>query len=443
MKSETGRRVGVLVIGRKRPGFDPEWGRTMEAAACAAIEATGATLVKPASPAVDDGTLRKSLAEIRAGGAATLVVLQPTMGDGRLAPLVGQLWGAPIVLFATPEKPETPKVTACSLVGAHAWAATLRQLGYPFEIVYGDPSVDLKMAIALTAAATRLRMCKIGLVGYHAPGFIDMHADPFTITRTFGVAMHHFGIDELAGLIAGVSDEAIAADLAAVKQMKLARDKDVSDDDLAPNARYHAAMNALMDTENLDAMAVRCWPELPNRYGHWPYVAMARMTEAGRVIALEGDVDGGLLGLMGKLIGLGPGYLSDWLEHDAETITLWHPGHAPLSLCAPASVRLSRHFNDNKPLVIDAEMREAEPITIARLWRCDNAYRMTATDARTIRPRKHFHGCSGLAALDVDVNDWFDTLVHEGMPHHVTIFPGQHAGMLRRMARLLGVKWVA
>ena len=52
----------------------------------------------------------------------------------------------------------------------------------------------------------------------------------------------------------------------------------------------------------------------------------------GFPIACEGDVDGALGCLIGKLLGLGTVYLSDWLEHDQSTITLWHGGMAPIQV---------------------------------------------------------------------------------------------------------------
>ena len=36
--------------------------------------------------------------------------------------------------------------------------------------------------------------------------------------------------------------------------------------------------------------------------------------------------------LVGKLLGCGAVYLSDWLEHDQLTLTLWHGGMAPFQL---------------------------------------------------------------------------------------------------------------
>lgn len=445
-------RVGFVPVGRQRGGFDPDWGRRMDAAAWEALGAVGFEPLRPSAPVVDDGTLRGALSELKRAGCRTIVVLQPTMGDGRLAPMLAQLWGAPLVLWATPERPDAPRVTACSLVGTHVFASTLRQLNRPFEIVSGPPQEDstrqrMAMAVQLAAAAAELARAKVGLVGGHAPGFVNLHADPISISRHLGVELHHFGLAELQGRIDGCDAARVEHDVQAVLDMGLPAAEDLDRDDLdhsdlVPNSRYWLALSDLIDQQNLDAVAVRCWPELPDRYGHWPYLALMRLAEHPFPAALEGDVDGAILGLMGNLLGIGVGYISDWLEHDAGSITLWHPGHAPREICVPETVRLGRHFNNDRPLVVNAELAAGRPITIARLWRCDGGYRLTAFPARTDTSRRPLLGAHGTAVVDgLPVPELFDRLCHAGVPHHVSVFQGDHVELLRRLARLIDVRW--
>ena len=61
-------------------------------------------------------------------------------------------------------------------------------------------------------------------------------------------------------------------------------------------------------------------------------MALARLATEGFPVACEGDVDGALSCLVGKLLGSGAVYLSDWLEHEDNRLTLWHGGMAPLQL---------------------------------------------------------------------------------------------------------------
>src|SRR5215475_13197915 len=132
-------KIGVIFLGRRRPGFDLEWGRLMEQRVGDFLKRTGFTIVVPGEKAVDDSSLRSAVAGCATQKVDAIALLQTTMGDGRLAPTLAQLWPDPPILWATPEKPDGDMISSCSLVGAHCWASVLRQMGHAFEFVYGDP----------------------------------------------------------------------------------------------------------------------------------------------------------------------------------------------------------------------------------------------------------------------------------------------------------------
>lgn len=447
-------KIGVLFLRRKRPGFDPEWGKEMEAAARKHLNAMDLDVFIPDEQIVDEASIRHAVEACRGADSDVLVALQTTMSDGRLAPVLGQVWDAPLVLWATPERQEGSMISACSLVGTHMFAATLRQLGRPFEIVHGMPGQEettrqLDRAVRIAHAVRRVRQGKVTLVGAHAPGFIDMHADPFLLTDTLGVQLQHISLHEFLSGMDDITPDAVADDVKTVLGMGLPL-KDVPEADLATASRYYLALSHVLRQPPTDgaqsamhllALALRDWPELPNVVGQWPYLAMARLSSKGFAVACEGDVDGAVSCLIAGLLGCDVSTLSDWLEHDEHTITLWHAGNAPLQLCdGPA---IARHFNNQKPAVVDATLRPEMPITIFRLWHCDNTYRLMACDARTIPPRREIKGTNGLAEVtDRDVVEWFDVLCHAGMPHHVAIVQGHHADALRRFARQMKINWV-
>ena len=443
-------QLGVLILHRERKGFDPAWGEAVETAARAALDSLPFRARIPETGVSDDPSLRAAMAELR--DADALVVMQPVMADGRLAPVISQLWERrPLVLWATAERADSDRVSACSLVGSHSYASIYRQLDQPFEIVYGAPEddqtrCDLRAAVQLAYAAGRLGQCKVGLVGYHAPGFINVHADPVALSRHVGVTLHHMGIQEFVDAINGIDGSAIEADVEETLALGIPSD-DVAREDLAASSRYYLGIKRLIQSEGLHALALRCWPELCPLVGSWPYFAVARLVDEGQTIALEGDVEGAVSSLIGRLLGYGPAVLSDWLEHDRETITLWHIGAAPPSLCEPVGreggPRIGRHFNDGNPAVVNASLAAGRPVTLLRLWRCDGAYHMTAADAETIVPQRRLLGTIGRVRLDDrDVREWFDDLCHAGMPHHVVIVEGHHAAALKRFARLTNVRWM-
>jgi L-fucose isomerase-like protein len=379
-----------------------------------------------------------------------IVLLQTTMADGRLCPTLAQLWPDPVVLWATPEKPEGDMISSCSLVGAHCWASVFRQLGHGFDLVYGDPDAAptrqrFGEAVRMAATFRGLRTVRLGAIGGHAPGYFAMGADPFVIHRGLGAQVQTFSLLEFSNVLQEWPAAAVAEDVEKFKSLGLPH-KDTTDEDLPMASRLYLTLRHFLDTEALDALTVREWPEMPNTFGQWPYLGVARLTEEGRAVGIEGDADGALSAWIAENLGLGRCYLSDWLEHDEETITLWHGGAAPLSLCepigAPGGPRIARHFNIKKPAVMEATLRAGLPVTLFRFWRLEGKYFLTAREGETIKPKRHLMATNGLARMKVEPQAWFEELCHSGMPHHVAVVQGHHAALLRRMALVMGMTFI-
>ncbi len=444
--------IGVLIIGRKRPGFDQEWNGIMVRRCLGALAEMQFDCIGAETPVVDEPTIRAAITKIKSGGCESLVVLQPSLGNGQLSLTVAQEWSGPVVLWATPERQESPKASSCSLVAQHLWASVFRQEKHPFELVYGDANdavvrADLRRAIALSNTLTRLKKSKVGLVGSHAPGFLAMQVDGFALQRQIGPQLHTLSLTQFFDRAGAIDDARAKDDAEKVRKMGFPM-TGVSVDDLPTNSRIYLALNDLIAEESLDAIAVQCWPEFANVLGQWPYLAFTRLSHDGVPMAMEGDVDGALLCLLAKHLGLGEGFITDWLEHDPRSITFWHAGIAPLSLCnpigSPNGPHLAKHFNIEKPLVVDGALRVNEPVTIARLWRCDGTYRMTAFEGKTVEEHRPLTGNTArVECPGRDVGKIFDDLLHEGMPHHPVIFFGRHTQTLRRLARMMDSGWVA
>lgn len=450
--------LGVMILGRKRPGFDQEWNQLICGRAVAALQSLGYNTVGAENPVLDDATIKTALDSLREAGCQALIMLQPSMGHGQLALTVAQQWPDPVVLWATPERPGDGKVSSCSLVGQHLWGSSLRQAGHAFELVYGDPDdktlrTELVRAIGIARTVAVLRQAKVGVIGTHAPGFIDLAADPFLLRRTLGVQLHPLSLPQFIERVHAVPEDAVKKDVQRVLDLKLPM-RDVTSDDLPMNSRCYLVMQDLIAEEGLDAITIQCWPELPNMIGQWPYLAVTRLSSEGFPVSIEGDVDGAIGSLMNCHLGTGPGFLTDWLEHNRNSIFFWHPGMAPMDMCNPIGSEggptLAKHFNIVKPMVVDAQIRIHQEVTVSRLWRCDNRYHMTALEARTVSPRRKVTGnfvmvelTEAEVAAGGDVPARFDRLVHAGMPHHVILTFGRSTEELRRLARALKVEWWA
>lgn len=445
--------AAVLFMRRKRPGFDADWAKVIREKARRQLEEAAFDVFVPETLIVDDASLREALAECAEAGAEVYVVVQPTMSDPNLGVTISKHAGSvPVVFWATPEKQEGDMISSCSLVGAHAFGSTLRLMHRPFELVYGMPGEadtleQLEQAVHLCSACGRLRGGKIGLIGYHAPGFIDMHASSWVTMNQLNVEVRQVGLHAYIDRVRSFEANTVSERIRNIPALQLPR-RDMEEGDLDMACRQILAMEAVREEESLDALAIQCWPELPAELGQWPYVGLYHFAEEGFPAACEGDTDGALSMWIGSLLGLAPaGYLSDWLEHDEDTITLWHGGFAPSAMQATIGEdrgpRLARHFNNKKPGVVDGTLRAGMPVTVFRVWNCDGAYRVAALEGETVEPRRHLMGTNGLARIDGGgLHERFETLLHAGMPHHVCVYPGRRADTLKRFARLTGMEYV-
>jgi L-fucose isomerase-like protein len=447
--SNKGIKLGLLFLGRKRPGFDMEWGAGIEIKVREAVNQSNFEVFEPSKKAVDEVSLKEVVAECEDAGVEALVLLQTTMADGRMAPTLAQIWPYPPIFWATPEKPEGDMISSCSLVGAHLWASSFRQMGRSSDVVYGDPEESetlekLDTSVRSVAVVRKLRHTRVGVIGGQAPGFANMTTDPFAMHQLLGVQLQTYSLIEFENVLKDLSEDAVSTDVETVKEMGL-EFKGASEADLPMASRLYLAMRHFFDEENLDALGVRCWPEMPNTFGQWPYLGIARLADEGRAIACEGDADGAIGALIGETFGMGRCYLSDWLEHDEETITLWHVGAMPPSLSPPAgesgAPKIAKHFNVKKPTVLESELKVGIPLTLFRLWRCDGEYRLTACDAESVKARPLMCSNGRARLLNRKPNDWFEDMCRAGMPHHLNIFQGNHAAKLKRFAAIAGIRW--
>jgi len=439
-------KVAVFFIGRKRPGFEPAWGAYLEQEIRAQLQRSPFEVVF-FGPITDELEMEQAIIGCYSAEVETIIVSQPTMGDGNLWSLLLSMWCGGTIIWATPENPKNPKVSACGLVGAHNWTSGMAQAGKPPYLVYGMPgnektAQELNDAIYGSSAAAKLRSTRVGLIGDHAPGFMNMAVDAAAMLQMLGTRLRRFGLHEFFNLARSYSDDVVAADRKKAEALGIPVREGVtlSDDVWNVSSRYYLAVRELVETENLDAVALRCWPEMPNEFGVWPYLAIPRLASDGINICEEGDVDGALGCLLAKALGCETAaFNSDWIEHDDDSILLWHGGATPWGMCQPIGTpegpTLNVHFNTDKPLTVDAELLHGMDVTFFRFWRMVDYYFLAIGEGKVEKPPRTIVGCAGnIRVPGGGVNKFFLDVCNLGMPHHVVVMKGLYGAQLRQFA---------
>ena len=124
-------------------------------------------------------------------------------------------------------------------------------------------------SIRIAFATRYIQKTKLTLIGYQAPGFVDFHPNPFEMSRQFGSLLQQVGLTEyVTTALDAITDDEVNADIDYVlNDLKLpfkdpATGFGADKSDLPLSSRHYLAMKKLVNDNNFDALAIRCWPEL-------------------------------------------------------------------------------------------------------------------------------------------------------------------------------------
>ena len=116
----------------------------------------------------------------------------------------------------------------------------------------------------------------------------------FVMRKTFGSLMLHIGVTEYANLANSIDKSEVEGDIKHIEEnlklpfKALETGFGVKKEELDPASRHYLAMKKLVKDNNLDGLAIRCWPELPGPpeaggLDQWCYMALARLATEGKM----------------------------------------------------------------------------------------------------------------------------------------------------------------
>ena len=112
-------------------------------------------------------------------------------------------------------------------------------------------------------------------------------------------------------------------------------------------------LEQIQQKQNIDAFAVRCWPEMFTEYGCASCGPMAMMNENKISSSCEADVLGSLTCNILNQLNNKPALLVDIVDLDEKdnTTVFWHCGLAPISMAEKNTPSATVHSNRKKPLL--------------------------------------------------------------------------------------------
>lgn len=392
-----------------------------------------AYVAPPVAAAADAAAAASELAARHRARALDLaMVLHVTFAAGEvLAPLLAA--PPPLGLWALREVAATGPLPQNALCGAHLGLSLPAARARPVKWFYGEATeAPFRRRLEVTVRALRgvraVRGARVLWVGGVAPGFARFESLP-----DLPVTVDRRPLEAAFDALRAVDEADVDAALATLDEPSaLVRD------DLRGTVRVELALEAL--AAGYDAVALRCWPEIPDRAGVQTCSAYARLADRGCLLACEGDAAGVISMLAVAAVTGGPAILVDLSAADERGLLLWHCGNAATAWAADGRTRLAPHFNRGIPAV--REMRLAPGAACG--LRFLEGRRAVVYAGRVLDRPDGYDGVSGWigdlrwAGRPIGPDGFLASALNHGLPHHLIWGRGDNEAALMELCAWLG-----
>jgi L-fucose isomerase-like protein len=447
----------IALVAIARPTFDVPLAQSVADTALASLQGAGYTVVGTGAELLMDAEgAERAVAALTDLPFDLLILLQASFADSTMAVRIiegTRAAGAPLLLWAIPEERSGERLRLNSLCGIDltGHALTRRRLSYDYLLAAAnDPRAVERIGVLARAGVARrtLKEARIGLVGQHPAGFDTCAYDASELNAIFGATIIQIPLDRALGNARSIGSEprdafverigAYAGNLA-----------DLDSTAVRGTAGVYAALRAFADTERLDGIAVRCWPEFFTELGCAACGAMSVLNEDMVPTSCEADVNGTLTLVMLQALSSAPVFIADLVSVDtaSDTVVLWHCGLAPVSMADPESpICGTIHTNRKLPLLLEFPLRPGR-ITLARLSQTRPeagraGYRLVIGGGEMVRAPRSFSGTCGVVRCDRPAQEVLDIVMREGLEHHVCLVYGDYRAELHALATLVGLEVV-
>jgi L-fucose isomerase-like protein len=391
-------------------------------------------------PVTESNEGLSAAAAMRKADVDLLVVLVGTFTQDPVMTNLVQNVNVPVVFWAVPEValkgPPGGPSNSGGLVGAIMNASALSKMGMRFKVIFGEPTdqkafAKLKNTIEAVRVLKSLRTSKVGIVGYHSPGFYDGSVDEIALKQHLGTELVHIDLSEVNSTIEKIAESDAKKSHLEVTSKVL----ELSPGERIRDGRIFLALKRLVEENKLDAVAVKCWPELKFS----SCFALSRLSDAGIPGGCEGDVNATVTMLTLQRLTGQPVFLCDvfHLDEKKNTILTYHCGAAASSLASNNKEISIRKHAQGIGATVEFPIKPGR-VTIARMGSCAGKYRMFIASGEAIRTKQIVRGNPLEVRLDSKVDDFLKTVTSRGIEHHMLIVHGNWTEILSEMCEIAG-----
>jgi L-fucose isomerase-like protein len=294
-----------------------------------------------------------------------------------------------------------------------------------------------------------MRHWTVGAIGARTTAFKTVRFDELALQRA-GITTETFDLSYVLRRVAEVSPGAAEYQAKAEFLRAYTNWDGVPEVAFAHLVKLAVVLDAMVAEQGLDALALRCWPELETELRISPCVLLGALNDSSVAAACELDVCNAVMMAALGAASNGPATCLDWNNNygdDPDRCILFHCGPVPQSLM------------EGKGHIVDHELLgkalgpgcgwgcnvgriAAAPFTFASAKTQDGELCCYLGEGEfTGEPiASDFFGCAGVARID-HLQQILQTIGHEGYRHHVSVTTGHVERAVREaFTRYLGYR---
>jgi len=434
-------KVGLVHTGI--PALDIEYADRSRDALFRKLKELECDIIGYERAVVESGQALAAAESMRKADVDLLVVLAGTFTQDPVMLNIVQNVNAPVVLWAVPEpaiKDSPGGLTRSgALVGTIMNSSAMTKMGMRFKVIFGEPTDTksfgkLRNTVEAVKVLKTLRTSRIGIVGHHSPGFYDGSVDEVALKQSVGTELVHIDLSELYSAMekTPVSDARRAHEAATRNGGRVVG---LTPEERLRDGRIYLGLKRIVESQKLDAVAVKCWPEL----SFSSCFALSMLSNVGVPGGCEGDINATLTMLTLQLLTGQPVFLCDvfHLDEKKNTILTYHCGAAATSLASKQKdINIRKH-----PLGRGATVEfpvKAGRVTIARMGSLAGRYRMFIAGGEALHTKQIVRGNPLEVRLDAKVDDFLRTVTMRGIEHHFLMVHGDWSDILEEMCDIAG-----
>lgn len=364
-----------------------------------------------------------------------VIIISGTFHLGHLALIIHRKLDVPSLIWGFNELPYNGgKIRLNSVCGVNLNASNLYKAGYDNYTAHLGDKVNeewidaLRMKVSLEAKTT-------AIVGFRADGFFNLATDELRSYKEAGVLIDHYEINEMFS--ESPSEEQVQE---AKSELLKTYDCDgVTGEQVEQVAKLCATTENFLNKNNIDGLAIRCWPEYARDYGIAPCAMMSLLQSNGRILACEGDIEAAITMQATKAIGINAPFLADLSQVNIEQnfALMWHCGVAPACLWDGKSKRsLDTYFAGGKGVTADFVLKEGD-VNIIRFDSARGKTRVFIERGKAIPAEKEIKGTFAKIVYEHHINEVLGTVIDNGIAHHVVVVYGEYLNTFKLFARMM------